>query len=264
MDRPSWAPPEVNIDTPNAARMYDYSLGGSHNFAVDRDLVDQITTTMPEGTRIAHANRDFLRRSVRTLAALGVRQFLDIGSGIPTVGNVHEIAQQVAPDSRIMYVDLDPVAVAHSRAILADNPLVGVLRADVREPGDILAHPELRMLLDVGQPIAVLLCAVMHFIPDSDQPAQIIDALVGATVPGSYLVISHGSRDSAPDDVAITQAYRRTNTPLALRTREQIAALFAGWELLPPGLVSAACWRPDEGEDPEDLPMLAGVARHGE
>jgi hypothetical protein len=262
MDRPSWAPPEVDIETPNAARMYDYSLGGSHNFAVDRDLVDEITKTMPEGTRIAHANRNFLRRAVRTLAGLGVRQFLDVGSGIPTVGNVHEIAQRAAPGSRVVYVDIDPVAVAHGRAILAGTPGVAVVQGDLREPEAILADPQVRGLLGGDRPVAVLLCAVLHFIADTDEPKHLIDVLTGATAAGSHLVISHGSRASEPDGGGeITEVYRRTSTPLSLRTREQVAGMFAGWELLPPGLVPAGYWRPDEGEEPEDLPMLVGVAR---
>jgi hypothetical protein len=262
MDRPSWAPPEVDIETPNAARMYDYSLGGSHNFAVDRDLVDRITKTMPEGIRIAHANRGFLRRAVHTLTTLGVRQFLDIGSGIPTVGNVHEIAQKVTPSARVMYVDLDPVAVAHGHAILGDGSLTQVIQGDLRDPEDILARPQLRTLLDLAQPTAVLLCAVLHFVPDTNAPGQIIDTLMGATAAGSYLVISHGSRDAPPNKAEeITQVYQRTSTPLSLRTRDEITALFAGLELLPPGVVSATHWRPDPGDEPEDLPLLAGVAR---
>ena len=262
MDRPSWAPLNVDTDTPNAARMYDYSLGGSHNFAVDRDLVDKITATMPEGIRIAHANRDFLRRAVRTLIAAGVRQFLDLGSGIPTVGNVHEIAQKLAPDTRVMYVDLDPVAVAHAHAILGDDGAARVIQGDLRDPETILSHPHLHSLLDLQQPVAVLLCAVLHFVPDADAPSKIIHRLIGATAPDSYLVISHGSRDTPPETAtAITQVYQRTSTPLSLRTREEITTLFAGLELLPPGLVSAAHWRPDGTEKPEQLPILAGVAR---
>jgi hypothetical protein len=261
MERPSWAPLDVDIDTPNAARMYDYSLGGFHNFAADRALVDQVTKTMPAGIRIAHANRDFLHRAVRALLERGVRQFLDLGSGIPTAGNVHEIAQRHAPDARVVYVDIDPVAVAHGGAILDGNPGAAVIQADLRDAAAILADPQVRTLLDFDQPIAVLLCAILHFIPDADKPKQIIDTLLAATGPGSYVVITHGSRDEVPAEAAtITKVYQRTSTPLSLRTRAEIAALFDGYDLLPPGLVPAPAWRPDPNQSAERLPILAGVA----
>jgi hypothetical protein len=161
-----------------------------------------------------------------------------------------------------MYVDLDPVAVAHGHAILGDDFLAQVIQGDLRDPEGILARPQLRALLDFSQPIAVLLCAVLPFIPDADAPGQIIDTLMGATTAGSYLVISHASRDTTPDKAdELTRIYQRTSTPVSLRTRDEITALFAGLELLPPGVVCATRWRPDPGEEPEDLPLLAGVAR---
>jgi SAM-dependent methyltransferase len=258
MDRPSWAPPDVDIDTPNPARMYNYLLGGSHNFAADRRLADQIATTMPDSVRIAHANRAFVGRAVTWLIDSGIRQFLDIGSGIPTTGNVHEIALRAAPDARVVYVDRDPVAVAHSRAILADRPSVHVVQADLRQPRRILTQAAEVLAFD--EPVAVLLCAVLHFLPDVDGPASIVGALMDATVPGSFLVISHGSRDRGRgDEEEITAAYRQTTSPLTLRTSDEIAALFDQVTLLPPGVVPAPLWRPDDESDPEDLPILVGA-----
>lgn len=264
MDRPSWVPPEIDIETPNAARMYDYSLGGSHNFAADRALVDKITKAMPEAIPNAYANRGFLRRAVRTLADLGVRQFLDIGSGIPTVGNVHEIVQRVATDARVVYVDADPVAVAHGDAMLRDQPTVEMIQGDLREPDRILADTRVRGLLDFEAPIGVILCAVLHFVPDTDGPGRIVETLMDAVAPGSYLALSHGSRDDQPNASAITEVYERTSSPLSLRTREEITGFFTGLDLLDPGVTVAGYWRPEQDEEPEDLPLLVGVGRRGE
>src|SRR5947209_6612941 len=160
MERPSWAPEGIDLDRPNAARMYDYALGGSHNFAVDREMVEQVEKIMPGSSLIAHVNRAFLQRAVRLCLDAGIRQFLDIGSGIPTVGSVHEVAQAVDPRARVAYVDVDPVAVAHSRAILVDNPYATAVPGDVRHPAEVLADSEVTALLDLGQPVAVLLIAV--------------------------------------------------------------------------------------------------------
>src|SRR6266511_1869839 len=241
MERPSWAPVGVDIERPSAARLYDYALGGSHNFAVDRELFRQLIVAVPDLVAQAQASRAFLRRAVRFLVDAGVRQFLDIGSGIPTRGNVHEIAQRVAPDARVMYVDIDPVAVAHSRAILAGNGRVGVLQEDLRRPEQILGHPQVRRLLDFDQPIAVLLVAMLHQVSDEDDPAGIIAQLRDAVAPGSYLVISHGTSESRPEVAA------------------------EGVQVLRPGVVWAPQWRPDAPEDADDHPersiMLVGAGR---
>src|ERR1700742_538713 len=171
---PGWVPEGVDVDVPNAARIYDALLGGHHNFVVDREAAAHLERAAPGSTAIARSNRAFVGRSVRWLGDNGIRQFLDLGSGIPTLGNVHEVAQSAGPESRVLYVDIDPVAVAHSHAILAGNPLAGVIEADLQRPGDVLYHPEVLRLLDFSQPVAVLLNAVLHFVPDAADPAGVI------------------------------------------------------------------------------------------
>jgi hypothetical protein len=266
MERPDWAPEGVDIERPSAARLYDYTLGGSHNFAVDRELFRQLTAIVPDLAAQAHAGRAFLRRAVRFCVASGIRQFLDLGSGIPTRGNVHEVAQRAAPDARVIYVDMDPVAVAHSRAILAGNDQVGVVQADVRQPEQILGHPEVRGLLDFDQPMAVLLLAMLHLVPDEDDPAGIVGRLRDAIVPGSYLVISHGTAEGRPREVAEgMQTLQRSGVQLHVRTREQVVRLFAGFELVEPGVVWTSQWCPDDPGEVDDRPerslMFAGVGR---
>jgi hypothetical protein len=264
MERPSWAPEGIDLDRPNAARMYDYALGGSHNFAVDREMVERVEAMMPGSSLIAHANRAFLRRAVRYCLDAGVRQFLDIGSGIPTVGSVHEVAHAIAPDSRVVYVDVDAVAVAHGQAILRDDPMATALAGDVRRPAEILADPRLTKLLDFTEPVAVLLIAVLHFVPDADHPAGIVRKLRERLVPGSYLVISHATPEERPDDAdTVRQLYRGTSSPLSMRSRPEIEALFAGFDLVEPGLTWVTSWRPTPTDD--DVPprheMLVGIGR---
>jgi SAM-dependent methyltransferase len=259
MERPSWAPEGVDVERPSAARLYDYALGGSHNFAVDRELFHRLTATVPDLVLQAHASRAFLRRAVRFCVAAGVSQFLDIGSGIPTRGNVHEIA----PDAQVMYVDIDPIAVAHSETILAGNDRVGVLQEDLRRPDRILDHPVVHRILDFRRPVAVLLVAMLHLVPDEDDPPALIAQLSDAVVPGSYLVISHGTREGRPETAEGVQVLQRGNVPATLRTRDQVARLFAGFELVEPGIVWVPQWRPDDPEDAGDRPeqsiMVAGV-----
>jgi SAM-dependent methyltransferase len=266
MERPAGPPEGVDVERPSAARLYDYALGGSQNLAVDRELFRQLTAAMPDLARQAQASRAFLRRAVQFCAAAGIRQFLDIGSGIPTRGNVHEIAQRVAPDARVVYVDVDPVAVAHSRALLAGDELVAVVQEDLCRPDRILAHPEVRRLLDFEQPIAVLLVAMLHLIPDKEDPARLVAQLRDAIAPGSYLVLSHGTPESRPEAVAEgQQVLKRSGVAITPRTREQVQRLFAGFDLVEPGLVWVPQWRPDTPEDvgqhPERSVMLAGVGR---
>ncbi len=258
-----YSDPGPDLGRPNAARMYDYMLGGSHNFGTDRRAVDRLLQAVPDAADVARANRAFLARAVRFLVAAGIRQFIDVGSGIPTRGNVHEIAQRAAPDARVLSVDVDPVAVAHSRAVLAGNERARAIRADVRHPEQILSHPELRSLLDLSQPFAVLLVAVLHFVADADEPAQVVAQFRDALPPGGYVVISHGTADSRPDDGAlVADAYRATSTPLVLRSREQIVDLFTGLDLVPPGVVWATEWHPDHPNDvgsPQRHPVLVGL-----
>ena len=218
----------------------------------------------PDLPQMMQANRAFLRRAVRFVAAAGVTQFLDIGSGIPTVGNSHEVARQVDPAARVLYVDLDPVAVAHSRAILGDDPQTKVVQADLRNPDSIINCAEARALLDFRQPIALLVVAVLHFLPDEDDPAARIARLREAMAPGSYLVISHASQDGFAELAdSHRRLYARTPTPMTMRSREQIQKFFDGFKLVAPGLVPLAEWRREPSDDmvanPTRMAGFAGV-----
>jgi SAM-dependent methyltransferase len=255
MERPSWASGGVNFEQPSVARVYDYYLGGSHNFAVDRQVGRRTIELWPDLPLAMQANRAFLRRSVRYLVKQGVTQFLDIGSGIPTEGNVHEVAQVASPEARVVYVDLDPVAVAHSRAILDGNPRADIVQADLRDLPAILGDPRSRRLLDLTQPIGVLMVAILHFIPDQADAASIVAQYRNIMAPGSYLAVTHGShgaRSNQADSAA--EFYRRTTAPFVLRTRSEIEALLDGFDLVPPGLVFMPLWRPDSPADFDDHP----------
>jgi hypothetical protein len=265
---PDWVPPGVDTGKANIARVYDYWLGGSHNFLADQDAARAMIAIEPNTRAIMRANRAFLGRAVRFLAAeAGIGQFLDIGSGIPTERNVHEVAHDVAPGAHVVYVDNDEVAVAHSRLILEGNPDVTVIEADLREPAEILADPATRRLIDFTRPVAVLLAAVLHFIPDSDDPATIIGTLRAAMAPGSYLAISHACLDTDPGFAPTGEsAYRsRVAGQLTMRTSEEIAGLFQGFTMVDPGVVWAPLWRPEPGdavpEDPHRYWLQAGVGR---
>jgi SAM-dependent methyltransferase len=266
-----WVPPEVDTGKANIARVYDYWLGGSHNFPADRDAARAMIAIEPYTTAIMRANRAFLGRAVRFLAVeAGIGQFLDIGSGIPTEQNVHEVAHHAAPGTRVVYVDNDEVAVAHSTRILDGTPDVTVFQADLRNPAKILADPATRTLIDFTQPVAVLLAAVLHFIPDSDDPAQIIATLRRAMAPGSYLAISHACLDTDPGFAAAGEsAYRsRVAGQLCMRTSAEIAGLFQGFTLVDPGVVWLPLWRPgpddDVPEEPHRYWCQAGVGRLSE
>jgi SAM-dependent methyltransferase len=269
MQRPDWAPDTIDIERPSVARMYDYYLGGSHNFAADRAAAQAMVAAVPEAPLMAQANRAFLRRAVQFLVESGVRQFLDIGSGIPTVGNVHEIAQRVAPDSRVVYVDVDPVAVAHSREILSGNDRATVLREDLRNPERILTHPEVTKLLDLTEPVAVMILAVLHFVAPDDRPDEILRTLRGALAPGSYLVMSQASDDGRSESGERAEAervYRRTDNQLWIRGRAELTGLFDGFQLVEPGVVWVPQWRPESPESAEDAEravFMGGVGRLG-
>ena len=265
---PGWVPSGLDTSKANIARVYDYWLGGSHNFRVDQDAARTLIAVEPNTRAIIRANRAFLGRAVRFLAAeAGIRQFLDIGSGIPTAQNVHQIAHEVAPGSRVVYVDNDEVAVAHSRLILEADPDATIIQADLREPAKILADPETQLLIDFTQPIALLLVAVLHFIPDAADPARILATLSQALAPGSYIVICHSCRDARPDlaEPAESVYGSRVAGELCLRTRDHIASFFNGFSLVDPGLVWIPEWRPDSSADVPDDPQqywgLVGVGR---
>lgn len=266
--RPAWAPDDIDIERPSAARMYDYYLGGSHNFAADRELAQEYMRVLPDMPHIARAQRSVLHRAVAHLCALGIDQFLDLGSGIPTVGNVHEITNTLNPDARTVYVDADPVAVAHSQSILAGVPHATVIHADLRDPDDILSHPALTGTLDLSRPVGVLMIAVLHFIPDSDDPAAVVATYRDATVPGSHLAITHATSDYHPELARRAEAvYTRASHQIFYRSREQILEMMAGYELLEPGLADMIQWRPDPeaGADPlgGDVTRYSGYAAVG-
>lgn len=267
MEHESWAPPEVDVERANVARIYDALLGGSHNFAVDRDVASALTSIEPAARDAARANRAFLGRAVRFLVDAGIRQFLDIGSGVPTSGNVHEIAQEAAPESRVVYVDVDPVAIAHSRSILAGNDRAAIVQGDLREPEVILGHPDVRRLIDFDQPVAVLLVAVLHFITDEEDPGESIERLRAAMAPGSYLTVSHGTLDGRSTQVveAVKKLYSRASAPGRSRDHASVAAFFDGFELVDPGLVYLPLWRPGDDDvpfaDPAQSCGYAGVGR---
>jgi SAM-dependent methyltransferase len=265
---PEWAPADLDVTRPSVARIYDYFLGGAHNFEVDRQLAAELSRMSPNVVGTARANRHFLRRAVRFLADAGIRQFLDIGSGIPTAGNVHEIVGAVAPDARVVYVDVDPIAVAQSRAVLRGSTTTAVLCFDLRDPAKILAEATGTGLIALDEPVAVLLAAVLHFVPDSDRPGEIVRHLCDATAPGSYLLISHGTADGqGPGVLAARQLISRTATGTTLRTHAEISALFGTFSLVEPGLVDLDRWRPDPGDEPDPAPErvagFAGVGRNG-
>ena len=268
-DRPDWAPPGVDTRRANVARLYDYLLGGSHNFRADQDAARALASVEPDIRAIAWANRKFLGRAVRFLSQAGIRQFLDIGSGIPTEGNVHEIARETGPGARVVYADIDAVAIAHSRAILDGDPDTVIIEADLREPGKVLAHPQTRRLIDFSQPAALLLVSVLHYVSDADDPWRILAALREALAPGSYLVICHGTADDRPEVMqAVGKMFNRSvSVQSNVRSRAEILRMFGDFELAEPGLVHMPLWRPDS---PADVPAdparywnLAGVARKG-
>lgn len=265
-------PPALGTDgepeKPNVSRMYDYMLGGFQNAAVDREAVRRAQAIYPDIAFVARANRAFLRRAVTFLLDRGIDQFLDLGSGIPTAGNTHEIARRRDPAARVLYVDSDPIAVAQSTALLADNPHAAALRADARDPAAILAHPTTRRLLDRDRPIGVLLLTVLHFITDDAEAETTVRTLRAALAPGSYLALSHANYEEVPPPILAQceRLYAGTSNPARARTRAEIAPFFTGLELAEPGLVYAPRWHPDDPDDPFlDEPgrslSLVGVAR---
>jgi S-adenosyl methyltransferase len=234
-----------------AARMYDYFLGGIHNFPADRQAADAIISMFPRTRMAAQLNRAFLRRAVAHLGEVGVNQFLDIGSGIPTEGNVHEIAQGTNPQARVVYVDIDPVAVAESQEMLEGNKFAIAINGDLCRPQTILEHPPVRKHLDFDQPIAVLLVAVLHFVHDDDQARESVRRLMDSVPAGSYLVLSHLIDETTPDfdrrdDLKrVHDVYhRQTATLLRMRTRAQVHEYFEGLDLIDPGLVPVWHWKP--------------------
>lgn len=240
------APPGADPSVPSPARMYDYYLGGRQNYPADRAAAERALSVVPNGRQLARANRYFLMRAALLMADSGIRQFIDLGMGIPTKPSVHELAQAICPDAHVVYVDNDPVVIAHARAILAGRSGVDVIEADIRDPAPILASTELARLIDFSEPVGLLLVAVLHFISDSDGPERIVRAFTDRMIPGSYLALSHAASDGTDPGVITTiqDAYASTSVPAVFRTSAEISALLHGFDLISPGLADVTQWSP--------------------
>jgi SAM-dependent methyltransferase len=266
-DAGTQVPPEIDTSVPQSARVYDYLLGGKDNFPADRAIGDAIIEQVPTIRTQVRAQRAFLARTVRYLTAqAGIRQFLDIGTGIPTAGNVHDVAQAIAPSSRVLYVDNDPIVLAHSRALLQgtrEGRLAFIL-ADLREPEAILADPTLARTLDLIQPVGLVLIGITHHLRDADDPRRIVQTLVDALAPGSYLVLSQITGDFDPETMReVAAVVERDGIPYVVRSKAETEPFFERLELVEPGLVPIAAWRPDSGtdQDPHSVYAYGGVAR---
>ncbi|MPZ79148.1 MAG: hypothetical protein GEV28_01600 [Actinophytocola sp.] len=261
----NWVPTSVDLEKPSAARAYDYLLGGNHNFAVDREFVDKLLLVQPEVKRFALMNRAFMRRAVLFMIERGIRQFLDLGSGIPTVGNVHEIAQAVDPASRVVYVDNEHVAVAHSQLILENNENAAMVHADITKPGLVLNDQVTGRLLDLTEPVGILAITIGHYILDEHDPAGVFAAYRDAVPSGSYLTLTHLTDDFAEQSV-LTEAMKSSQNQVVARTKAQVLGLVGEYELVEPGLVTTSQWRPeraDEAHPESEDGLYAGVARKG-
>jgi S-adenosyl methyltransferase len=254
--------PEVDPQSPSGARIYDYYLGGPHHFAADREAAAVVLTAIPELPTVLRMGRDFLRRAVGLVAEAGVDQFLDLGAGIPSPGGVADVARRYHPTARVVSVDVDPVAVVHNRRVCEGDPDSGVLLADLTDSGSVLHAEPVRRLLDFDRPIGLLAVAVAHFIPDAERLGRALEHYREAAAAGSYLVISHASHEGDPGQAQhILGVYNRTTSPMVLRDRDELRALFGDWTLLPPGVTSVAQWRPEEPADAAPgQPTIAGVA----
>ena len=252
----------IDTSKPHPARIYDYWIGGKQNFPADREVAEKVAEATPVIRQLARANRAFLGRAVRYAAQQGVKQFLDIGAGLPAAGNTHEVAQSVHPDASVVYVDNDPLVTVHGRALLADEARTRVFEGDLRDPKAILTHPDVAALIDFDQPVGLLIVAVLHFFPDAYDPAGVLATLTENLAPGSYLVISHAGSDLITAGQEGMEIYQ-TASEGALRDRAQVTAFFEGFDLVEPGLVRVPEWRPTE-ELPADIEqywMYGGVGR---
>jgi len=260
---------EIDTSRPHPARMYDYYIGGKNHFAADRVVADAALAHWPAGRIGLRENRRFLGRTVRYLAGeAGIRQFLDIGSGLPATANVHEIAQAVDPSCRVAYVDNDPMVMAHARALLSSSPQgrTAYIQADLKSPLDILTSDSVRSVIDFDQPVALMLVAVLHFLGDEDKPETVLKTLLDALPPGSYLAASHITAEHEPEGIAAGQRlYREAGIQMQIRDSDEFASLaFSGLELVPPGVVLVTEWRPDSKAprpSPAEVSCYGGVAR---
>jgi len=241
-----YAPSDIDLTKPSIARAYDVVLGGKDNFAVDRQVVGEMLKIVPELPQVAAYNRQVLSRGVRYLAAQGgIRQFLDLGSGLPTRENTHQVAQRVAPDTHVVYVDNDPIVLAHGRAILAENANTAVVTADLRDPAAVLANPGVTRLIDLSQPVGVLLVGILHHLHDGEDPEGVARTYMDAVPSGSYLFMTAFCR-SFPEAAELEQTYLSALGTGRFRTREQLQAFFGDLEMVEPGLVYLPEWRPEE------------------
>ncbi len=258
-------PDGVDVTRPSVARIYDYLLYGKDNFAVDRAAAEQLMQSRLEPRRLSLANRGFLLRAVRLMAQQGIAQYLDLGSGLPTSPSVHEVVREIIPDARVVYVDHDPIVVAHNDALLATRDGVITIRADVRDPDAVLADAALAECIDFAEPVAVLLLSVLHFISLDEDAPGIVARFRDRMAPGSYLAVSLGTSDGADPEMLAetTQTYAQARMPFTLRSRVQIMDLFEGFSLVEPGLVSLPDWRPDFNTDrtPLKAPTVGGVGK---
>jgi hypothetical protein len=253
---------EIDTSRPHPARIYDYLLGGKDNYQVDQQAGDALAAAAPEVRIGVRANRAFLQRAVRFVVRGGVRQILDIGTGLPTSPNVHETAHEVAPDVRVAYVDNDPIVKTHADALLSRSGTTSIVLGDVRDPRAIVEHPDVRRVIDFGEPVALLLVAVLHFLTDAERPEQVVATLRDALPAGSFLVLSHATDDFA-DRSAAEAVYTNATATLNLRPRAAVERFFDGFELVDPGLAQVPFWRPDTPppERSGEIGFYGGVAR---
>ncbi len=266
MNNSDWTGGEVDLERPSAARIYDYYLGGYHNFEADRRVGDMMLAIAPDLRLGSLINRAFLQRAVGMMVEEGLDQFLDLGSGIPTVGNVHEAAQAANPKARVVYVDIDPVAVAHGRAMLADEDGATIIRADICDTEAILNHPEVQALIDFDRPLGLLLVAILPFVIDDEEADRVVRTFVDRLAPGSLMAISHSEAGAKiPGLEKLEELWGQASSSVA-HHKDQVARYFDGFELLEPGLVPTAQWRPERPDDllvsePDRVFFVAGVGR---
>lgn len=260
-----WAPHGIDISTPSIARVYDAALGGKDNFAADRAAAEQLFSRVPGIREGALENRKILVRGVRYLAEQGIDQFLDLGSGLPTAQNTHQVAQAANPDASVVYVDIDPIVLAHGRALLSENARTRVVTADAREPDRVLALPEVRELIDFTRPVGLLMVAIVHHLNDDEDPAGTVKAYLDALPSGSYLFLTHFHANGSPEAAIIEEVLQGAHNTGRFRSREEVESFFDGTELVEPGVVTLPYWRPDtevpEPLRPEQLIVLGGIGR---
>jgi hypothetical protein len=253
-------------DVPSSARIYDYFLGGKDNYPADREAAEEIARILPGIREAARVNRAFVRRAVKYLVGeAGITQLIDIGPGLPTQGNVHEVAHDACPATRVVYVDHDPIVLAHARNMLAGADNVAIIARDMREPEEILADGQLRELIDFEKPVGILFVSMLHFLRDEDDPGAIIQRLLAPFPAGSYVALTHGTADAAPNVQDAAKVYQQATTTMHVRTREHVRSLVTGMEMIEPGLVWTPQWRPEPGDPqmdhPSDCYYYALVAR---